>query len=54
MQVTKKSLLIISLRVDPEEYDSIEEYELEHGTYNSPRRKKYGYFDDDYDMDDED
>ena len=36
-------------RVDPEEYDSIEEYELEHGTYNSPRRKKFDYFDDEYD-----
>lgn len=32
------------VRVDPEEYDSIEEYELEHGTYNSPRRKKVWLF----------
>ena len=36
-------------RVDPEEYDSIEEYELEHGTYGSPRRKKYDCFEDDDD-----
>ena len=41
-------------RVDPEEYDSIEEYELEHGTYDSPRRKKYDYFDDDDDDDEDD
>jgi hypothetical protein len=33
-------------RVDPEEYDSIEEYELEHGTYNRPRRKEFDFFDD--------
>ncbi len=36
-------------RTEPEEYDSIEEYELEHGTYNNPRRKKYDYFDDEDD-----
>lgn len=41
-------------RVDPEEYDSIEEYEREHGTYDSPRRKKFDYFDDEDDDEFED
>lgn len=38
-------------RTEPEEYDSKEEYELEHGTYGSHRKKKYSYFDDDDDDD---
>ena len=40
-------------RTEPEEYDSIEEYELEHGELGGSRKYKYDEFDDDDDDDDD-
>ena len=41
-------------RTEPEEYDSIEDYELEHGELGGSRKYKYDEFDDDDDDDDDD